>query len=161
MEWAVKELAGLQLPDQRLIKRAQLIVSQFSRQPTASIPQACEELSQAKAAYRFFDNEEVAPEALIEAHTRSTVQRMQGREVVPALQDTTHLNYSTHPETEGLGPISNNADKTIGLMLHATLAVSPEEEALGLLSARTWVRDSRLFGSNRKAHRRSPKPTKR
>jgi hypothetical protein len=156
--WAVHELAGLGLPDQRLMKRAQLIMTQIGERPGASLPQACGHWSQTKAAYRFLDNDGVDPQMLLAAHTQATVGRMQAHAVVLAVQDTTTLNYSAHPRTEGLGPISNNRDKTIGLLLHSTLAVTVAGEPLGFLSAVAAARDPRQFGSSRKAQRRNHQP---
>src|SRR6185312_16857144 len=139
--WVVQEFSASKLPDKRLLARAQLIMTQFGRQPTASIPQACGRWSDIKAAYRFFDNEAIDPQELLASHTAATVGRMQGQRVVLAVQDTTTLNYSTHPDTEGLGPISNHQDKTIGLFLHTTLALSCLGQPLGILFVQLRVRD--------------------
>ena len=159
-EWVLEEFAGAQLPDKRLIRRAQILMTQFGQQPTATIPQACGHWSAGKAAYRFFDNEAILPEQLLAPHARATVRRMTGHSVVLAVQDTTTLNYSAHRQTKGLGPIGGNADKTIGLCLHCTLAVSTEGEALGVLAARTWARDAAQFGSSRQSKLRNGKPVR-
>jgi hypothetical protein len=153
--WVVEELGGVSLGDRRLQQRAQIIMTQFSQQPTASIPQACGQWSDIKAAYRFFDNDLVEPEKLLAAHSQATVRRLQSHKVVLAVQDTTSLNYSTHPQTEDLGPISNNADKTIGLFVHSTLALTPAGEPLGLLAAQVRSRDRHQFGSRRNAQLRN------
>ena len=73
--WAVHELAGAGLPDQRLLKRAHLIMTQLGERPAASLPQASGGWSQTKAAYRFLDNDAVNPQALLAAHTQATVGR--------------------------------------------------------------------------------------
>lgn len=156
--WALHELADLRLPDQRLIKRAQLIMTQMGERPGAALPQACGDWSQSKAAYRFLDNDAVDPQALLAAHRQATAVRMRAHAVVLALQDTTTLNHSSHRQTQGLGPISNNRDKTMGLLLHSTLAVTVAGEPLGLLSAVAMARDPRRFGSSRQAHRRNRQP---
>jgi hypothetical protein len=153
--WVVEELAGARLGDKRLLKRAQIIMTQFGQQPTSSIPQACRSWSDIKAAYRFFDNEQVQPRELLLAHSAATCRRMRSEPVVLAIQDTTTLNYSTHPETEGLGPISNNAEKTLGLFLHSTLALTPSGRPLGLLDAQVRSRQGQEFGRSRDAQRRN------
>lgn len=155
--WVMQELAGVELGDKRLQQRAQIIMTQFSQQPTASIPQACGQWGDIKAAYRFFDNDSVKPEQLLLAHRQATIQRMQSHAIVLAVQDTTSLNYSTHPQTEGLGPISNNADKTIGLLVHSTLALALSGEPLGLLEVQVRSRDRQRFGQSRNAHQRNQK----
>ena len=156
--WAVHALAGLRLSDERLMRRAQLIMTQMGQRPGDSLPQACGNWSQTKAAYRFLDNDAVDPQRLLAAHTEAALGRMRAHAVVLALQDTTTLNYSAHPQTQGLGPISNNRDKTVGLLLHSTLAVTVSGEPLGLLSAVARVRDPRQFGSSRRAQRRNGRP---
>lgn len=155
--WVMREFAGIKLGDKRLGQRAQIIMTQFSQRPTASIPQACERWGDIKAAYRFFDNDAVQPEQLLQPHSRATIQRMQSQAIVLAVQDTTSLNYSTHPETEGLGPISNNANKTIGLFVHSTLALTTAGQPLGLLDVQVRSRDRRRFGGSRNAHVRNKK----
>jgi hypothetical protein len=85
---------------------------------------------------------------------------MQAHPIVLCAQDTTTLNYSTHPQTQGLGPISNNRNKTIGLFLHATLALTPAGQPLGLLHARHWARSARTFGRSSHARNRTPRTRK-
>ena len=155
--WVAREFADVELGDKRLERRAQRIMSQFSQQPTASIPQACGQWGDIKAAYRFFDNDAVKPEQLLQPHRQATIQRLQAQEIVLAVQDTTSLNYSTHPDTEGLGPISNNANKTIGLFVHSTLALTLSGQPLGLLDVQVRSRDPRRFGGSRDAHQRNRK----
>jgi hypothetical protein len=155
--WVAREFAGLELGDKRLGRRAQILMTQISQQPSASIPQACGRWGDIKAAYRFFDNDAVKPEQLLQPHRQATVGRMQSHSIVLAVQDTTSLNYSTHPRTEGLGPISNNADKTIGLFVHGTLALTVAGQPLGLLDVQVRSRDHRRFGSSRNAYQRNHK----
>lgn len=145
-DWAAHEFARAPLSDRRLVQRLICLAGDFALQPTASIPQACGSWAKAKAAYRFFDQDAIAPADLLVAHTQATLQRVAAHPVVLCAQDTTTLNYSTHPRTRGLGPIGNNRDKTIGLLLHSTLALTPSGQPLGLLHAQSRARDPRAFG---------------
>jgi hypothetical protein len=65
---------------------------------------------------------------------------MSRRKQVLAIQDTTFLNYTPHPQTEGLGAIGNKRQQQRGLGLHSTLAVAPSGLPLGLLDQRWLVR---------------------
>ena len=159
-DWASHELGHARLADRRLVKRLTTIATNFAQHPTAAIPQACGSWKQTKAAYRFFDNDAVEPEAILVAHRQATVQRMQAYPVVLCAQDTTTLNYSTHPQTRGLGPISNNRDKTLGLLLHSTLALTPNGQPLGLLHVQTWARSGRHFGRSSNQRNRTPRAQK-
>jgi hypothetical protein len=159
-EWARQEFAHAQLPDQRLVQRLITLATDFAEHPTAPLPQACGSWPKSKAAYRFLDNDAVDPQAILAAHVQSTRVRIQGHPVVLCAQDTTSLNYSTHPQTKGLGPISNNRDKTIGLLLHSTLALTPSGQPLGLLHAQSWARSRRRFGRSSHQRNRTPRAQK-
>jgi len=159
-DWAREELAHAPLPDQRLVKRLITIATDFAQQPTASIPQACGSWEAAKAAYRFFDHEAIQPQQLLAAHAQATLARVRAHPVVLCAQDTTSLNYSTHPQTEGLGPIGNNRHKTIGLLLHSTLALTPAGQPLGLLDAQIRARSKRTFGRSSHQRNRTPRAQK-
>ena len=158
--WAGHEFALAPLPDQRLVSRLITMATDFALQPTASIPQACGDWAKTKAAYRFFDHDGITPENLLASHVQATVQRAAAHPLVLCVQDTTSLNYSTHPQTKGLGPISNNRDKTIGLFLHSTLALTPTGEPLGLLQAQSWARSTATFGRSSHARNRTPRDQK-
>jgi Transposase DNA-binding/Transposase Tn5 dimerisation domain len=158
--WATNEFSDSTLSDPRRVKRLITIATDLAAHPTAAIPQACGTWDKTKAAYRFFDNDAIEPQDILAAHTQAALQRMQAHRIVLCAQDTTSLNYSTHPQTRGLGPISNNRDKTIGLHLHSTLAVTPEGQPLGVLHARIWARSTRTFGRSSNARNRTPRAQK-
>jgi len=159
-DWATHEFAHAPLSDSRLVHRLISLASDFALQPTASIPQACGSWAKAKAAYRFLDNDAIAPDDLLSSHTQATIQRAADHPIVLCPQDTTTLNYSTHPQTRGLGPISNNRDKTIGLLLHSTLALTPSGQPLGLLHAQSRARDPRAFRRSSAQRNRLPRAAK-
>src|SRR5206468_6682456 len=75
--------------------------------------------------------------------------------IILAVQDTTSLNYTAHPTTEDLGPISTQVDGSMGLLLHNTMAFSLEGTPLGLLDVQCWARDAEEFG---KHHQRKQRP---
>jgi hypothetical protein len=145
--------------DKRLKKRLIKIVEQFAAAPAASIPQACGNWAGSKASYRFFDNEAVSAREILAAHRQASLERMSRQKVVFAIQDTTFLNYSTHGNTEGLGPIGKNAQKTLGLIAHSVLAVNQEGVALGVLDATINARE--WDPSRKKSRVRNREPIER
>ena len=155
-QWAQEEFADLDLGDVRRTRRLILIMVALCSQPTASIPQACGSWAPTKAAYRFLDNPAVDPDVILEAHCQKSVQRAQDQRVILALQDTTTLNYSTHPHTQGMGPIANNASKTVGFFVHSTLCVSAQGDSLGLVRVERWARDPDTFQSQCRQRNRRP-----
>lgn len=155
-DWAAHDFEHAKLGDARLVKRLITLARDFAQHPAAPIPQACGNWARTKAAYRFFANDSIESQAILDAHVEATLQRARSHAVVLCLQDTTTLNYSKHPRTQGLGPIGNNRDQTIGLLLHATLAVTPAGHPLGLLHAQVTAREARTFGRSAHARNRTP-----
>lgn len=151
--WAIEEVKGVALGDARLNRRLSRLLGQLASQPTATIPQACETWADTKAAYRFFDNGKVTPEKILQAHQSACIGRIENHPVVLAVQDTTSLDFTHHPNTSGLGPIE--APTHQGLLVHSTLAVSPEGVPLGLLDQQVWTRDPKDVGVS---HRRRERP---
>lgn len=140
-DWAEMEFGSVGFYDNRLKERLYKIARDFYNKPEASIPEACGSEAGAIGAYRFFQNDKVSMDVLLEAHTQASISRIKEHKVVLAPQDTTTLNYSTHPMTEGLGPIRNINDENLGLILHDTLAFSEDGTPLGVLDAQCWARD--------------------
>jgi hypothetical protein len=132
-DWVMNEFAQADLPDERHRWRLQMMTTAFAQKPTAPIPEACPSWAEAKGAYRFLANDRILAGAIRAAHQQATLQRVQTQPVVLAVQDTTTLNYSTHPQTEGLGPLGSHSPKVIGLLLHSTLAITPGGQPLGFL----------------------------
>ncbi len=126
--------------DARLTARLLQMTGRFYDQPTANIPQASGSAMAAKAGYRFLDNEKVEWQAILEPHYAATEERVREAGLVLVAQDTTTLNYSTHPHTQGLGPIGTDSEAVRGLMVHDTLAFTPQGTPLGLLDLQCWAR---------------------
>ncbi len=113
-------------------------MERLAAKPTAGVPQACRSWGETIAAYRFFDNDEVEWEAILEPHWRQTERRMAAHPVVLCLQDTTELDFNARRVT-GLGPLSYEAQR--GMYLHPTYAVTPGRVPLGVLDAWMWARE--------------------
>lgn len=142
--WAEAEFGTAKLHDARRTKRLIALAHAFGKRPAASLPDAAQDPAMLKAAYRFFDTDAIEPAEILASHTRSTYDRCASVAVILAVQDTTELDWSHHPETTGLGPI--HTTKHRGLLLHSTLACTPEAVPLGILHAHVWARDAATFG---------------
>jgi hypothetical protein len=140
--WAFNEFSTADFNDRRLTSRLQLMARQFVQQPIASIPQACGNWANSKAAYRFCSNDKVSFPAILAPHAQRTLQRLSSS-VILCPQDTTTLNYIAPPATQGLGHVGTKPGKSLGLLLHSTLAVSPQGQFLGMLHAHSWSRPKR------------------
>lgn len=153
-DWAEEELGAVQLGDRRLSRRLVSILRDFYACPQGSVPQSFRSRAKTKAAYRFFDHPKVDLHTVLQAHYQATEQRLHSQPVVLAVQDTTTLNYTAHPLTEGLGPIGYRRDRGLGLILHETLAFSVQGTPLGLLDVQCWARDEQQFGKKKTRHQR-------
>jgi hypothetical protein len=142
--WAELEFGEAALGDPRRTARLVDLATTLAKRPSASLPEACEDGAQVKAAYRFFANEQVKPSAVLRSHVRQTMARLTGEAVVLAVQDTTSLDYTGHPATTGLGVL--NDVKHQGFLVHTTLAITPERVPLGLLAQEVWTRDAAGLG---------------
>ena len=130
--WAADEFADVSLGDKRLDARLIKLCDRFSDAPESPINQACADWAETKAAYRFFQNENVGVGEILMAHRCKTAMRAKKYKMVLAVQDTSYFVYSSHPKTEGLGKMSlkkgKNVDKIYsnGLVVHTCLAVTTE-----------------------------------
>lgn len=137
--WVIEEMKDVDLGDKRLNDRLSVILEQLADQPTASIPAACNGYAETAAAYRFFDNEKVEFENVLQPHIEATVQRMAEHSVVILAQDTTEINL-TRPEKQvtGAGPLDGGTRR--GALLHPLMGFTPDGTPLGTLYAEAWTR---------------------
>ena len=149
MSWADDEFAEVNLGDKRLDSRLVKLCDSLSEAPESPINQACEDWSETKAAYRFFQNENVDVEQIMDAHRDKTMTRSVKHHTVLALQDTSYFVYTHHPKTKGLGKISMNRGVNIdkiysyGLVMHSCFAVTTKGTPLGLLDQKIFAREQR------------------
>ena len=150
MSWASEELKTVNLGDARLNRRLMTAVEQLAEHPAQSVPQACGSASAAKAVYRLWDNERVSDEAIRKAHVQATCRRCLEQPVVLAIQDTTDLDFTSHPATRGLGYLERSYLR--GIKVHSILAASENGVPQGLLHQRVWVRDDAERGQKHARH---------
>jgi len=151
-EWIGVEMATLELGDPRRSRRVMQMIEQFSANPMASIPKACGNAADTKAAYRALGSEAISAEEIRLAHARATAERTRGLERVLVTQDTFTLSFSTCPETEGLGPVGKAGSR--GLFVHSGLVVTPEGLPLGIVHQQAWARDDEEEGKRHTRRKR-------
>ena len=151
--WSRQEFAGLDFGDTRLNDRLVGIADALAaRFPMSPISTACGDWSAVKAAYRFFDNDKVSAQKVLDLHFQQTVERMWVHERVFAIQGTTYLDYTAHPATQELGPIGNGSHKCQGVVKHTTFVISASGVPLGWLTDKVWIRDA----SDKSAYKTKP-----
>ena len=140
--WIHQEFECLDMGDKRLNKRLLSVAEALEAHPGSLINAACGDWASVKAAYRLFDNEKVSPEKILAPHFERTVERMYEHRRVFAIQDTTYLNYTDHPSTEGLGSIGTSSQRLQGIVKHSTFVVNGSGLPLGCLTDKMWVRET-------------------
>ena len=115
--WAVREFAAAELGDLRRTQRVVELATALAQPPTASLPEACGTGARLKAAYRVFSNDAIAPHDLLRSHIEATYSRLAQGPWVLAVPDTTEVDWTSHPATQGLGPLGHTACQ--GLHVHS------------------------------------------
>jgi hypothetical protein len=131
--WAMAEVAGADFGDKRLDARVAILLSTLGDRPILSIPAACGGRAEMKAAYRFFDNEKVTFDNVLDPHAAKTKERMTGEKVVLMVQDTTEVDL-TRPtqKVEGAGELDGPRR---GVLVHAMHVFTPYGLPLGTVWA--------------------------
>lgn len=151
--WAEEEFGEADMGDKRLNARLVQLAGVLGEKPQDSLPDASGDPATLKAAYRFFDNEQVTPEGILLSHIEATYRRMASIKLVLAVQDTTYLDWTAHPNTEGLGPLASASHQ--GLLAHSTMGFSEERVPLGVLQQQVWARDGETFAQLKDHKQRS------
>ena len=149
--WLDRELAGCSFADERLMKRLRRLLERMEGAVGESIPLACQDWANTKAAYRFFSNDRVGEEEILAGHFQSTRSRFTATTgPILVLQDTTEFSYQREkPDLIGITKsINSGKDNTgrlrkhtiCGLLMHASLAVTTQGLPLGLAAIKFWTR---------------------
>jgi len=144
-----EELAGAELGDERLNRRLGLLADAVAEAPGAGFPKALDD-AELEAAYRFFGNERVTPEAILAPHLRQSARRAAELSRVLVVHDTTQFEFGGQKKREGLGRLIRPGQGFFG---HFSLAVTADgtRRPLGLLNVETVFR---LDQAKPKAQRR-------
>ena len=149
--WWESELAGCVFADARLGQRLHKLIERMGGAIGASLPLACQDWANTKAAYRFFSNDRVSEEQILAGHFQSTRERFAAAEgTILVLQDTTEFTCQRErPEAIGITySVNSGKDKAgrfrmhtvCGLLMHASLAVTTDGLPLGLAAVKFWSR---------------------
>jgi len=143
--WIDNELETLDFGDPRRKGRTLRILEDLIAHPTASIPQACGDWASTKATYRWASSEHIDAQGIRSALTDATVKRCAGQARMLVAQDTTSLDFTTRPNTRGLGPLEHPARR--GMLSHTALALTTQGVPLGILHQHVWTRDEKTYGA--------------
>jgi hypothetical protein len=149
--WWEGELAGCAFVDERLGQRLRKLIERMAGAIGASLPLACQDWANTKAAYRFFSNERVSEAQILAGHVRATRDRFAATDgPVLVIQDTTEFTFQRE-RAEAVGitcRVNSGKDKAgrfrmhtvCGLLMHTALAVTTDGLPLGLSAVKFWSR---------------------
>ena len=164
--WAEREMRGAALWDRRCVRSAAAVLGRRYDRPLVSFSKACGPAVR-QAAHRFCSHPNTTVDGLLRGHFQQTAARVRrafaAGEFTPdrpllVLQDTTDYNYTSHPATEGLGPIRHTL-ATRGLFAHPALVAPTEGPPLGLAHLSLWARDPEAHGKTRSKSTRAREAT--
>jgi len=150
--WVEDEVSDCNLGDARLNRRLGAMLEALGERPGKSLPTAFQDWANTKAAYRFFANENVSEDKVLAGHFSATALRIQAtRGPILILQDTTEFAFKrASPEKIGFtgtatGPKNRGEWRkkylVCGMLMHASLAITPDGLPLGLTATKFWSRD--------------------
>src|SRR5438093_10089179 len=153
--WIQQEIAGCEFEDLRLGRRFGNLLEQIGAAVGESIPLACQDWANTKAAYRFLSNDRINEEDILSGHFQATRDRFASSNgFIFVLHDTTEFSFQRErPDLIGLTyNVNSGRDKVgrirshtvCGILMHSSLAVTSEGLPLGLPRSNSGpVRNSR------------------
>ncbi len=152
MSWIDDEFKESKFSDERLGKRLCKIVKQLFDKMGNSIPMACQDWANTKAAYRFFSNPNLSEGEILDGHFQSTKSRFDATDgPILVLHDTTEITYKrSEPQNIGYTRKCGNRkglfDQDIkraqcGVLMHSSLVLTTEGLPLGFSAKKFWNRD--------------------
>ena len=150
--WIDNEFEESKFTDKRLGNRLCKIVKQLFEKIGNTIPMACQDWASTKAAYRFFSNPRLSEEEILAGHFQSTKTRVAEVDgTVLVLHDTTEITYKrSEPADIGYtrkcgnrkGLFDQDVKRAMcGVLMHSSLALTPEGLPLGFTAKKFWNRD--------------------
>ena len=117
----------------------------FAERPNESFPKALDD-AELEAAYRFFGNDQVTPEAILAPHFRQSARRACEVPRVIVAHDTTAFEFGGLTKREGLGHLIKPSAQ--GFFGHFSLALTTDgtRTPLGLLAVETVFRLKKPIG---------------
>jgi len=149
--WTESEIDETAFKDARLGKRFGEVIRQIGDGMGESIPYACQDWANTKAAYRFFANGRVEEAEILSGHFSATRARFIGTcGPVLLIQDTTEFTYQREASDQigMLKSVNSWRDKrgrlrhhtVCGMLMHSSLAVTINGVPLGLSAVKFWTR---------------------
>ena len=115
------EVRDAAIGDHRLTARLGKGIEELGAKPNMSVPAATRGRAEMEAAYRFFDNDKVSPEKILQPHIEATRERISQAEIALLVQDTTDIDLTRpNQQVKGAGRLEGGTRR--GVFFHPLLA---------------------------------------
>lgn len=151
-DWAYNEVVGARLWDPRCRNTLTSALQRLGEHAQLSFSRALG--TQRKAVSRILHHQKTSARDLLRGHIGASSARSQNEGFVLVASDTTSADFSTHPATQGLGPISDKQYQR-GFLIHTALSMTPSGIPLGVLHQKSWVRDKEAVGIAKERRKRA------
>jgi hypothetical protein len=149
--WIDKEMGGCNFKDVRLAKRFSKLLGMMSDGIGESVPYACQDWANTKAAYRFFSNDTVSEDQIMAGHFQATRGRLsRTNQKILMLHDTCEFSFQRDKDSKlgllgrpscGKGKDGRIKHITVrGILMHSSLAITLDGLPLGLAAIKFWTR---------------------
>src|SRR4051794_13342061 len=149
--WIDSEVGGSNFGDVRLAKRFSKLLGMMSNGIGESVPYACQDWANTKAAYRFFSNDDVSEDQILAGHFQATRGRVsQASQKILMLHDTCEFSFQREKDSRigllGRPACGKGKDGRIkfitvrGILMHSSLAITLDGLPLGLAAIKFWTR---------------------
>ncbi len=133
--WIDNEVGGCNFKDVRLAKRFGKLLGMMTEGIGESVPYACQDWANTKAAYRFFSNDAVSEDQIMAGHFQATRSRLaQAGQKILMLHDTCEFSFQRDKDSKigllgrpvcGKGKHGRIKFVTVrGFLMHSSLAIT-------------------------------------
>jgi hypothetical protein len=149
--WIADEAGGCNFKDVRLARRFGKLLGMMSDGIGESVPYACQDWANTKAAYRFFSNDAVSEDQIMAGHFQATRGRLSKvNQKILMLHDTCEFSFQRDKDSKigllGRPAFGKSKDGRIkfitvrGILMHSSLAITLDGLPLGLAAIKFWSR---------------------
>ena len=133
--WIEQDVGGCHFKEVRLGKRFGKLLGIMSDGIGESVPYACQDWANPKAAYRFFSNDQVSEDQIMAGHFQATRDRLsQAGQKILMLHDTCEFSFQREKDSQlgllgrpscGKGKDGRLKHVTVrGILMHSSLAIT-------------------------------------
>lgn len=139
------ELGAANFRDRRLAVRLRCLAERLVAQPNVSFPQSLGGSAELEAAYRFFGNVAVNPDAILDGHFDGLRQRAAREDTVLAIHDTTTISFRHDGRRRGDDGKELPKQR---FFAHVSLVIADDgtRRPLGIAGLTAWYRGASFGG---------------